>query len=524
MGHAPGRGNPTKPASQKIITKLRERRQIEADLRQMLSVRSESELLSKAQGIASQGSQVIPAIVGNLDQADARMLAAMGMVASYLDPDQVIAALRQAVIAPQRTDRGRIGAMTILEQYLGQSPDDMLLASLQDPEEAAVSSLGQVLGQAAGNADVLVQYIEELDQQEPKVLLSMIGSLQEMAASLPDGEQITTLLRMMAQDVRQEIAVQALQALGELRSTESAQALQGLVPIVSPALRPKAERAVRKLRFRGVRVEPLPPPDPSWRALIGPVSGRGQQSLWFILGERGRPRARFLNILLSDRAGAVEALGHQHVPLHMFPEQRPVGYLHDIALPDGSGAMLMLEAPFDEGRRLVVEALASNRETQIPVAGSLRLLSPCLWEYSGADSLAPGTLPELPVNVDALVADSARLLGHPAFMTWSVRSPGTWQAAEEALRHPSWDQSVWVRRLTAELSSEPEIIQVLSKRLESMSQWLMLAGDEEHARISWATAQALRDRPSQEQPFLQAVIGRDLEWALQTLEQNSDRA
>jgi hypothetical protein len=132
------------PASQKIITKLRERRQIEADLRKMLTAGSELEFRRQAQRIASLGSQVIPAIVGNLDRADARMLAAMGTVAAFLDHDEVTLALRQAILHPKRTDQGRIGAMTILEHFLGEPLEEDLVASLADPEGVALSSLDEV--------------------------------------------------------------------------------------------------------------------------------------------------------------------------------------------------------------------------------------------------------------------------------------------------------------------------------------------------------------------------------------------
>ena len=147
------------PASQKIITKLRERRQIEADLRKMLTAASEPEFRQQAQEIAVLGPQVIPAIVGSLDRADAQMLAAMGAVATFLERQEVIAALRQVVLQPRYTDRGRIGAMTILERFLGQAPDDDLLASLVDPEEVAIASLEEVLAQAEHSPTVQIEYV-----------------------------------------------------------------------------------------------------------------------------------------------------------------------------------------------------------------------------------------------------------------------------------------------------------------------------------------------------------------------------
>jgi hypothetical protein len=513
------------PASQKIITKLRERRQIEAGLRQMLTASSELDYQRQAQRIASLGSQVIPTIVGNLDRADARLLTAMGTVATFLDHVQVTTALHQAVLQSKRTDRARIGAMTILERFLGQPPDDNLLASLRDPEGTAISSLEEVLSQVEHNPTILIQYIEELDRQEPDIVLAVARSLRDMGAASPARgyrERAVEPLRMMAQDVREEIAAEALQALGTIRLPESARALQTLIPIAAPTLRSLAERLLRKLQFSGVQVSPLPPPEPHWRALISPMTGQGQQSVWFFQRIRMTEYSQFLNVLLSDRAGAVEAIGHTQVPGRILPPRMPPGYLHDIALPDGSGAIIMLEAAFDLGRRLLVESLVHNRETQIPIAGPLRLLSPWLWGYAGADSLPTRMLPASGAADQALIAASDRLLEHPAFVTWTARSEATFRAAEEALRHPGWDREVWVRRLTGELFAESQVAQVLSSRLVSMSEWLLLAGDEARARLALVAARAIPNQSPQEQPFLQALVRRDLNVLLQRLQQVSE--
>jgi hypothetical protein len=513
------------PASYKIITKLRERRQIEADLRQMLTARSDLELRRQAQKIASLGSQVIPTIIANLDRADAGILAAMGTVATFLDRDEVISALRRAAIQPQRTDQGRVGAMTILERFLDQPPDQDLLAGLSDPEGMAIASLEEILSQAEGNPAVLIQYIEDLDRQEPDIVLAVISSLRELGGHsvFPgQGRRGVELLRMMAQDVREEIAADALHALGGIRLPEAARALQTLIPIVAPTLQPLAERLLRKLQFSGVDVEPLPRPDSSWRALTSPMNGLGQQSIWFIQENRWNAHAQFLNVLLSDRAGALEAVGHSHVPVLMLPPRRALGHLHDIALPDGSGTMLMLEAAFDLGRRLVVEALVHNRETQIPLAGPLRLLSPWLWAYAGADRLPPMALPQLSAEDEALVAISDRLLGHPAFVTWRANSEATFRAAEEALRHPGWDREVWVRRVTGELFAGPVVAQVLSERLINLSEWLLLAGDELRAKLALLSARAILSGSPQDQPLLCAMVRRELELALHNLQPESE--
>lgn len=525
------------PASQnqkKIITKLRERRQIEADLQRLLLASSEQELHRQAQKIATQGgSQVIPTIVGNLDRADARMLAALGLVAAFLDHGQVTAALRQVVLQPQVSDRGRIGAMTILERFLGEPPDDDLLANLADPESVAMSSLEEALRQSEGNPAVLIPYVQGLDRQEPDVVLAVVRALRARATGAGLGrESSVEPLRMMAQDVREEIAAEAMQALGSIRLPGAARALQTLIPISAPALRPLAERLLRKVQFAGVETAPLSPPSPEWRALVSTLDGRGHQHVWFIMANQGTDQARFLSVLLSDRAGAVEAVGHTQVPILMLPPQRPLGHLHDVALPDGSGALLMLEASFDLGRRQVLESLAHNRRTQIPVAGPLRLLSPWLWEYSGADTLPPSSLPE---DLDLQDSESEALLqarsltgslvDHPAFSTWTaggiVPQDAFQRALEGAVRHPGWDLEVWVRRLANDLLVEPEVTQVLNRRLAAMSEWLLLAGDERAARLAWVAAGEFLEENPQDQPFVLALIRRDLAQVLHSLGQRS---
>jgi hypothetical protein len=174
----------------------------------------------------------------------------------------------------------------------------------------------------------------------------------------------------------------------------------------------------------------------------------------------------------------------------------------------------MMEAAFDMGRRLVVEALVHNRETQIPVAGPMRLLSPWLWGCSGADSLPARKLPELSAEDEALLAVSDRLLEHPAFLTWSERSEAVYQAAEEILRHPGWDRGVWVRRLCGELFGSPGVAEVLSNRLVAMSEWLSLAKEDAWAKMALVTGRAAVRQAPQDLPLLLAVVHRDLERTL----------
>jgi hypothetical protein len=111
-------------------------------------------------------------------------------------------------------------------------------------------------------------------------------------------------------------------------------------------------------------------------------------------------------------------------------------------------------------------------------------------------------------------------LQHPAFITWTARSEATLQAAEEVLCHPTWDRELWIKRLTSELFGEPAMVDVLSKRLEAMSEWFLLAGDEQRARLALVASRSMLDGPPQDQPFLQGVVRRDLDSTLDNLRKN----
>ena len=499
------------PTLPKVITKLRERRQIEAKLREMSTARSEAELRQRARQIAALGSQVIPAIVGSLDRADSQLLAALGMVTQFLDREEAVSALRQAVRHPQRTEHGRISALTLLERFLGEPPGDELLTAL---EESPLLSLNAVLSQAEAAPTVLSDYVQQLDHQDPDTVLAVCRELAGVGSPAA-----VEMLRLMAQDVRAEVAAEAVRICGTVRRPESAQALQTLVPIIHPELRPLAERSLRRLLFAGVKVEDLPPPDPNWRALVSPIDGLGQQSVWFIQPERRTAQARFLNILLDDQMGAVNAAGHARVAAAALPPQRPVGHLHDVVLPNGSGSLLMLEAPFDMGRRLVRDALALNRLTQVPVAGRLRLWSPWLWAAAGADELPPRALPELGNREEALWTVSALLVSHPAFATWTVQSEAMLEAAS-GLQRRRWEREAWIKQWAAELAGEPVVIEVLSARLLAMSEWLLVSGDKTRSQIALATAHRMRAGGLRNMPLLQELVRRDLENALRSSKQN----
>jgi hypothetical protein len=55
---------------------------------------------------------------------------------------------------------------------------------------------------------------------------------------------------------------------------------------------------------------------------------------------------------------------------------------------------------------------------------------------------------------------------------------------------------------------------VFSRRLEAMSEWLLLAGDETEARLALVAAQWFAGRAPRDHPLIRAMVRRALELAL----------
>ena len=497
------------PTGAKIITKLRDRRQIDAALRRLLEAPSEIDLRRQVVTIARTGPQVIPSLIAALDRADARTLAALGLVAVHLDRSETVDALYRVLQQPGHSLAARTTAVAILERFLGIKVPDDLRPGLAETTGAMVSSLGGLLDRAEQDPAALADAVQELDQQEPDAVLALVSALRDMPGPRP-----VELLRMLAQDVRIEVASEAIDALGSLRLPGAAWALQTLIPAAEPALRLQAERLLRKQQFAGVKVESLPLATVDFRALAGPLDGEGQRQVWFT-EETAAPLVQVLIVAMQDETGVVSAVQHREVTKVSLPRRQLPGSW--TAIRTGRAEMVLAEVAWDTGRRLVAEALAHNRETQIPLPGTHRLLGSWLWGTRFDDFPQPPVL-EPEAAGEELVSQSGGLAGHPAFSAWHPVQEAAADAAGEAMRRPAWDREHWVRRLAAGLVAEPGTAHRLALRLRANAEWLALAGETLPARIALAAAGAMDGEEARHLPFLLALVRRDLDAALKWMD------
>jgi hypothetical protein len=169
------------------------------------------------------------------------------------------------------------------------------------------------------------------------------------------------------------------------------------------------------------------------------------------------------------------------------------------------------------GRRIIAEALEYNREQQVPLPGVLRLVCGWLWG-TGFSGYPPVEAREPYAGDEALAAGSDRLLTHPVFAEWTLDRQAALAAAGGAIGRRGWDLEVWVRRLATEYLIDLGMAPQLRHKLEANGEWLRLAGEESWARLALVTARALSDGHPEQVPFVQALVRRDLESALTSLE------
>ncbi len=501
----------------KIITTLRQRRWIESEIQHMLEARTEAEFMERAIRVAGSGQQVIPVILSSLDTSNSQLLGVLGTISTYLEADEIASALRRVAMAPERSDRERMAALMILDRFLEEELEEELFGGLQNPQEVAVQSLVEMLNEVEENRFILLEYVYALKEQPLEIVRVIMDTMRGL-----EGERTIEPLRLLAQDERRPVAQEAIYLLGTIRSPRAVKALQTLSPTVAPDFQPLVERSVRKLSLSGVPVEPLPPPDQHWRALISPVDGQGNQSLWFIYHAPPQKTCRFLAVLLDDHLGLKSAFGDEEAPTERFPARKPVGVVHFFTMAETG--LMMLETDFEYGRRLVLEGLQRNWATGTPLPPEYCLLNDLLWRYDCPETLYR---PQLPVlegqpghTVEEMLPYTTALLDHPAFANWFLQSELVYRATVKMLTQPSWEGDAFQGKEGLEylIKSyfDDTTVALYRSRLEAMSEWLTRAQDDQMARLALVAALALDEVPTENHPLLVRLIERELKSIIDT--------
>lgn len=506
-------------AESKILTGLLERRALESAIGELAAISDPGRLAEQAESIAQQGAPALAALIAALDTADPQLRGGLGQVALRLPREQVVAALRSAAHAHDRSLQARLSALTVLERFFDEQPDEALLASLQSSDEIALRSLSELVTAMTQDPLSILEYLVQLGQQPPEVQRMILQAIP----AAPVSSHLVTLLRMFAQDPDPRLASDALEQLGRIRKPSAVRALTGLAATLPPPLATMATRGVRKLRMSGIALTdddatdaPWYMPALRWRVLMSPVDGIGAQLLWFVGHAPADEQALVVSVMLEDARGLTNASASLDVPSADLPPARPTGHLHHLAVGQPSIPLLLLEAPFETGRRALRAALAVNWESNTPTPLAYRLSSLPIWL---AEPDEDGTLSGAAPNELTGVGDTADLLNHPAFWGWvwpvedrphPVTDSGETAASSvEPLSRAGGsagdERAELVKRLVRSQFS-PGVVASYRRRLARMVDWLALAGETSAAALAQAASDELGAGRPEESSFLCRLV------------------
>ncbi len=489
----------------KIITTLQQRHQIEQALKALGETASEEELARLATEIAQHGEAVVPALLALLGTSNLQLRGGLGHVAQRLPRELIVPALRAAAGNPARPDNERMTAMTILERYLNEPLGPELFQGLTDPRRMALASLREALAEFQRDPDVVMEYLTQLEKEPTEVALMIIEATTQVEPA-----EVVTLLRMLALDPRQPIAQAALRQLGSIRLPTAAVALQSLVPNLPDPLKPLAERGLRKLALTGI---PITASESStWRTLISPVGGDGDQLVLFSRPHRTESTSQVISLWLSDQEGIQDILVAV-IPSEQLPAANPIGHIHLVRAPQQGAATLLLEAPFDLGRAMLADAVALHWTQGRPLPMAYRLHGLALWESPW--SWPPEEPPE-PEGEPWSPARALELMKHPAFYTWGVHEAWMYEMAMRFRQAGQREHNHLVRQIAARAFTEPAL-RTLTDRLRRMGRWLFWAQELELARLAMWTAAHLQDEPPSSHPLLLYLADRGLQAVLRDL-------
>ena len=497
-------------SSSKIITTFQDRLALNTAMKSLAQTTTAAEVRQRAAEIAAEfGDRALPALLSHLNTTDPQMRGGLGMLAAMLDYEKTTAALRAAARNRALDDQARLTAITILDRYLDIAPDEDMYHGMGAPEESALRSLREVLADLKTDPLVLVEYFRQLEMQPLDVQLTMARAARRL-----DAFEAVPILRMFAQTPTHLIAQESLQALGVLATPEAAGALQGLIPTLRPDLRYTAERALQKLRLRGVAVPALQPPAAGFRCLAAPPDSRGGQYLVFILPASNEIPGLVMRLAVNPNDGLVEATASAVESPSDLPEALAVGALHSSLMDLGHS--LWLEAPYDYGRQRVQACLSVSLEAARPLPFAYRYLNWALWQWTPP---AHHT-----VSLDVTPAgkpDLSGLLGYPALAGWYLDSPRVAELADQLLGEtdrltPQRLDWVVTQLVTSELAAGTLDLEAVKGGLAALQEWLLLAGRRDLALQAQSAARSLTDTP-EKHPLLLHMANLGLRIAMITL-------
>ncbi len=479
--------------------------------------------------VLGMGPPLLAAIVRHLDAADPRRLDALGhVVALYSQRHEAVQALGRAASDRRSTDNRRLGAILVLEHFLGISTPDDFFSALRDPVGLALQMLSGITGEGMVDIPLMHDYLRVLISQPTDLLYSILAVLAELG-----GTGAVEIVRLIALHPDPDLRISAIEVLAAQGSPRAIATLCQLELNLPPDTAHAVSRALQKLRLSGVEVGDAATPRCGCRALLGPIDGYGHRLLWLLApSAQGKAdQVAHLGLVITDVAGLVEAEGASSADASIFPPPSAPGTLHERFASQLSGLaeewsigeqyFACLEVPFDYGLLMAAQAVQRNWETGTILPIEYLFLYPLFWRCAGKAGFEGFNQPQGDGEQDlSLSENESELLFDPLFESWYLETQGVTHVAEEVARaggglsHELSDEN-WRILLPAliRLAHDefgPHLRALYAKRLQLMAEWLSIGGEEHKAGLAASAARTMLQSPPEANLFVLRLVQKGI--------------
>ncbi len=353
------------------------------------------------------------------------------------------------------------------------------------------------------------------------------------------GGQALVLLTLMAKSGNTSLALAAVEAIGSIKSHDSALALREISRTPDKKIKKEARRSLYRLKMAGVEVEePTEEETPSLereliprprQALVSHIDGAGGRLIWIVM-ERPLGALSLVALRITDTEGIKECtdvnLGNKRLKQEL-ERIRKMGNLTVVEVPVTYGQLLVREA-YHMNLKAGVEPPLEYRKWQKAVEEG---------EISGTSPVIYRELREEEVRLNpALLEESSQLLGLPEFSSWffDLDSVATYALELLEARQSRIILSDWVRQerkariigKAVEGLFSGDYPGLFKRRLEEMAYILWKTDRREEAKKALTAALALGEDGNQslrEHPLISAMVLRSLNLAMQTIVASSSK-
>jgi len=455
--------------------------------------------------IASLGKHVelgaLKVLAETKDQKIATMAAALLL---KLDADMGEIVVDECLSLMNKPGVSDVAKMQILRLLTAKGLDvgEMMSPTyFQDATKLAHESLLHLLEELEQNPSILGNVLEDFAEAPPEMQYAYVQDLV-----MTQDPRVVPLLEALARGDDEVLASEAVRGLGALAEPTALGALQGLaVKVQEPFLATLVEREARRLQFKGVSAESLPPfvLGTVFQVLVTGLDGKGCRIVWvsrFMKGSRGRLMA--VSFLLSTEEGVKDCYGS--VQLNRQESTSMLKGLRE-KYPSVEGDLIYASD-------LVRDALQRNRQGGNPLPPQWAFwhqvlqpipMTPKPYDFPLADDVGGGDAPQ-----------ATGILAIEELAEWYEEDPLVYDAAEELLKAGKRFRSIKGKKKAADeimcrvatALFAPRLGEIV-RRLDFTAEFLRRRGKVDSAEKLAEISRALRlGQPPEENPFLRNLL------------------